>query len=77
MYTKAREKEFLKSYIGLSSCNLTSTSHLAHQTGFDDACQLSLQKTMYYFKKKTFSLDFDFIQRAKYTFSRNLFFVGI
>ena len=43
MYTKAGEKEFLKSYIGLSSCHLTSTSRLVHQAGFNAACQLSPQ----------------------------------
>ena len=44
MWTKPGEKEFLKSYIGLSSCHLTSTSRPAHQAGFIGACQLSPQK---------------------------------
>ena len=44
MYTKAWEKEFLKSYIGLSSCHLTSTGRLACQAGFIGACQLGPQK---------------------------------
>ena len=33
MYSKAGEKEFLKSYIGLSSCHLTSTGQPAHSAG--------------------------------------------
>ena len=33
MYTKAEEKEFLKFYIGLSSCNLLCTARLAHLAG--------------------------------------------
>ena len=44
MLTKPGEKEFLKSYIGLSSCHLTSTGRPAHQAGFNGACQLSPQK---------------------------------
>ena len=37
MYTKAREKEFLKSYIGLSSCHLTCTGRPAHSSGISGA----------------------------------------
>ena len=44
MYTKAEGKEFLKSYIGLSSYHLTSTGRPAGQAGFDGACQLGPQK---------------------------------
>ena len=33
MDTKAGEKDFLKLYIGLSSCHLTSTGRLAHSFG--------------------------------------------
>ena len=35
MYTKAGEKEFFKSYIGLSSCHLTSTGQPAHSAGIN------------------------------------------
>ena len=44
MLTKPGEKEFLKSYIGLSSCHLTSTGRPALQAGFIGACQLGPQK---------------------------------
>ena len=37
MYTKAGEKEFLKSYIGLSSCHLTSTGRPVHSAGINGA----------------------------------------
>ena len=37
MYTKAGEKEFLKSYIRLSSCHLTSTGRPAHSAGINGA----------------------------------------
>ena len=37
MYTKAGEKEYLKSYIGLSSCHLTSTGWPAHLAGINGA----------------------------------------
>ena len=60
MYTKSGEKEFLKLYIGLSSCHLTTTGRPA------------LKRTMYDFKN-SFFFDFLLIQRAKYIFSRDMF----
>ena len=44
MQTNPGEKEFLKSYIGLSSCPLTSTGQLACQARFIGTCQLGPQK---------------------------------
>ena len=44
MLKKPGEKEFLKSYIGLSSCHLTSNGQPACQAGFIGACQLGPQK---------------------------------
>ena len=35
MYTKAGEKEFLKSCIGPPSCHLTSTGRAAHLAGIN------------------------------------------
>ena len=37
IHTKAGEKEFLKLYIGLSSCYLTSTGRPAHSAGINGA----------------------------------------
>ena len=37
VYTKAGEKEFLKSYIGLLSCHLTSTGRPANLAGINGA----------------------------------------
>ena len=72
MYTKAGEKEFLKSYIGLSSCHITSTGQPAHSAGINGAVYLGLQRTMYDFKT-SFFLNFLLIHRAKYIFSRDMF----
>ena len=44
MLTKPGKKEFLKLYIGLLSCHLTSPGWLARLTGFIGACQLGPQK---------------------------------
>ena len=66
MHTKSGEKEFLKSYIGLSSCHLTRTSRLAHSAGS------AIKRTMYDFKNSFFP-NFVFIHRAKYIFSRDMF----
>ena len=41
---KSRGKRILKSYIGLSSCHLTSTGRQAHSSGINGAVQLSPQK---------------------------------
>ena len=41
MHTKTGEKEFLKSYIGLSSCHLTSTGQTAHWAGINGAVYAS------------------------------------
>ena len=44
MSTNPGEKEFLKPYIGPSSCHPTSTGWPAHQAGFIGACQLGHQR---------------------------------
>ena len=51
MKTKSGEKEFLKSYIGLLSCHLTSNGPLANPAGSIGAVQLSPQKDNVRFQK--------------------------
>ena len=51
MYAKAREKEFLKLYIGLMSCHLTSTGQPAHLAGINVAVLLGPQKDNVRFQK--------------------------
>ena len=72
MYTKAGEKEFLKSYIGLLSCHLTSTGRPAHLAGMNGVVLLGPQRTTYDFKNSFFP-NFLLIHKAKYIFSRDMF----
>ena len=50
-FTKAGEKEFLKSYIGLLSCQLTSTGQPTHSAGKNGAAWRGPQKDNVRFQK--------------------------
>ena len=65
MYTKAREKEFLKSYIGLLNCHLTSMGRPAHLAGINGAVKRGPQKDNF---KNSFFPNFLLIYKEKYFF---------
>ena len=70
MLTKSGKKEFLKSYIGLSNCNLPSMWPVL-QPRFNGVFQLNPQI------ENSFFPNFVFIHRAKDVFSRTYFAKGI
>ena len=69
---KTRKKEYLKTHIGLSSCDLTNTCRLALQAGFIGACQLSPQEDNVEIQNFSF-LGFAYQSYPEYIFSRDLY----
>ena len=72
MFIKAKEKNFLKRYICLSSCHLTSTGKPAHLAGMNGAVQLGPQNDITGFQKFLLPLFSPYSQSKIYFFQRHV-----